>query len=699
MTTLQITYAGYAFHTSGVPQYGHAMSAEDQSLAPRKLRETFRVKHRFFETTFADNEARWTALKEALRVNPTGTLVIEDEKGNVIENRAVHFSSIDGAEEWGQYRREVTVVFETIGGVLNLDALAAQYTPTGGAAVVLPNVVSWNGAIKTERPSTHTVIRREAIETINASGKYTADPTLTLAGRREALLTHQAAIRGAARCKDGTLTFGSGFSKVMQIDNLTAEINEGMEELTWNLSAFRRDFPDGSYAELDYEVTSSDEREQNLATVSVSGKCVAHTKAAAEAAALAVKTSYTTGRQFLGQELKERVLSGKDGSDDCVELTFTFRFKAILGSVISYTLKITTEYDARAGDVTTTYSGTVVAASLAAAVTQARSLGDGKESAAGLFKMNSREEQTTTSVGGADIAIQVDFSYTYLGKSAIEFAEVTAETNTDFFGTNSLVISGSCTAATGAAALTFARTFKTSGFLERSIRESPVETHKGDVPGVIHLVRMDFAYAYTKACVRTTLSYGRETVHDFGNQQTTLTYSGVCYGASEAACNAAIDVLIAGATGRKMRSERRANFANDATNAIAVLESVSFTEVFVGALTATDAADIIEAQYSVSYRYGLWIAAIDEIPFAAVYVQAATKQTCGVITVSGSITVNASALATAQAFAADKKLLAAGYLDVAEETPTYDYAPGSSMTVQKIRYGFQYASRDPSLVA
>jgi hypothetical protein len=699
MSTLRITYAGYAFHEAGVCHYGHSMSPEGASAAPRKLNESFSIKQRFFETTFADNEARWADLKDVLRANPSGLLTISDERGGVIENRNVHFAGIDGPEEWGQYRREITVKFAGIGGVLTIDALSAGYTPSGGAMVVLPNVGNWNGAIKTERPSTHANIRREAMESVNANGKWTADPALSLTQRRDALLTKQAEIKAAARCKDGTLDFGT-FSKVMQIDQLTAEIDEGMEELNWSLSAFRRDFPDGNYAELDYEVATTDEREESVQTVTLSGRCVAHTKAAATTAVLALKSQWLSGRQFLGQELKAHALQGTDGEDDCIEMTFTFRFRALLGgSVVSYTLKVTTEYDARAGDLTTTYSGTVVASTGAAAVTQARQLGDGKE-ASTLFKMNSREEVTTTSVGGTALTLKCDFSYSYLGKSPIVFAEISYDTNTDYFGSNTYVVGGSCTAANQAAALAFVRAFKVTGFLERSMKETPSETVKGDVAGVKHLVRVEFSYAYAKASVRTTMSYGKETVHDFNARETSTGYTGTCWGTSVAVCNAAIDGLVSSVSGAKRtRSERRENISKDVTNSHEVLESVTFTEGFVGALTVTDTATILEAQYSIAKHYGLWVAQIDEIPYGSVYVQPAVKKTCGTITVAGSVTVVPSALGDAQSFANALKTLATGYLDVLEETPTYDYEPRSATGVRQIRFAFQYASRDPNLVA
>lgn len=697
MPTLQITYAGYAFHETGVCLYGHSMSPATASSAPRKLNEVFSIKHRFFETNFADNEARWSDLKELLRTNPSGTLIITDERGGIIESRNVHFAGIDGAEEWGQYRREITVRFDAVGGVLTLDALSAGYTPTGGALVVLPNVENWTGAIKTDRTSTHANIRREAMETVNASGKWTADPELDLTARRNALLAKQAEIKAAARCKDGSLVFG-GFNKTMQIEQLSAEIGEGMEELSWSLSAFRRDFPDGNYAELDYEITASDDREENLQTVTLSGKCIAYTKAAAHTAALALKTAYLTGRQFLGQELKDHVLSGTDGEDDCIELNFTFRFRALLGGgVVSFTLKVTTDYDARAGDITTTYSGTVVAASGAAALAQAQTLGDNKEAGV-LFKMQSHEEVSTSNVDGAEIGIKCDFSYAYLGKSSVAFAEVSYDTATDYFGANTFVIGGSCTAVSQAAALTFARTFKMSGLLEKSIKETPSETTKAGITPV-HLVRVDFSYAYARNAVRTVMSYGREVVNDFDARQTTIGYSGTVWAASGAVCDAAIDALISGESAIRGRSERRKNISSDITNSAEVLESMNFNESFHAALGVGDGATILEAQYTVTRHYGLWVAQIDEIPFGVPYVQEDVKQTCGTITVAGTVTVTPGSLAAAQAFAVSLKALCTGYLDVNEEAPTYDYQPRSAVTLRQIRYAFQYASRDPELVA
>jgi hypothetical protein len=696
MSTLQITYAGYKFHETGVTQYGHGMQPAGPGGVPRKFIETFRLKHRFFETSFADNEARWNALKTVIRANPRGRLIITDERGQTVESRMVKCAGAEGGEEWGQYRREIELSFEAVGGVLTVSEQTAGFTPTGRTQITLPNVESMSGGIKTERPTTHSAIRREQIETVAMSGKWTANPEDTIAAKRDALLAKKAEIESIADAPDGVLVYGS-FSKTMQIEAVSADIGDGTDELTWTLSAFRRNFPDGVFAESEYEVDFSDDREDGTRTVTVAGRVVADTKANAEAAALAIKNQFTAGRQFLNQQLRRRVISGTDGTDDCTELSFSYRFRETFGAVVSYKLTITHGYDAKAGDETTTYAGNVYADSTATALAKARELGFGKEDGR-LYLMSSNEQMAAASVEDVVTANSVDFTYVYLGKSAIAFAEVSYDTSTEFFGANSFTISGSCTATSQAAALTFARTFKVTGLLERSVKETPIEAVKQSAAYTL-LTRLDFAYAYAKAATRSTVSYAKESAHDFDARETSITVSGTAYGASEAACGAAIDAIsnpgVSGA--RKTRSSRTPNFDKDHSNSVTLLASVNFTESWKAPLQVADGALILEAQYSVAKSFGLWVAQIDEIPGAAPYVQENVKRTCGQITVSGSITVVASGEATARSWARGKRAYATGHLDQYEETPDYNYLSRSGTDVKAIRFGFTYASRDPNL--
>lgn len=695
MSTLQISYDGYLFHEQGVPQYGHGMQVAGAAGVPRKYTESFRIKLRFFETSFADNEARWNILKTKLRQTPRGQLVITDERGQAIENRQVRFAGIEGGEEWGQYRREVTVSFEAIGGVLLVSDQCASFTPTGQTQIVLPNVETMNGGIKTDRPTSHAAIRREQTETVNLSGKWTANPELTTAQRRDALLAKKAEIEGIKNAPDGVLTYGS-FSKTMQIESVNCDLGDATDELTWTLSAFLRRFPTGVYAELEYEADFSEDVEDGTRTVSVTGKVVADTKDHATSAALDVKAEFAGSRQFLSQSLRYRIIKGTDGTDDCVELNFTFRFKEAFGATTSYKLTVTTAYDARAGEVTVTYAGSVTATNAATALAKARDLGSGKEGGT-MYLMNSSEQVATHGVGAVDISVSVDFTYAYLGKSAIKFAEVSYDTGTEFFGANTFTISGSVTASTEAAALTYARSFKVAGLLERSIKETPSKIQK-DTHAYDLFNKVEFSYTYAKAAIRNTVSYGKEVSHDFDARETTVSFSGTCYGGSEAACNATIDSVVTESTAgaRKVRSVRTPNFDHDASNGLTVLNSVSFNDTWRLPLQASDSATIIDAQYSIARSFGVWKAVIDEIPGGNPFVQENVTKTCGTITVSGSVTAAASAESAARTWARDKKTFATGHIDQAEETPSYTYLPGGS-TVKMIQFGFTYASRDPNL--
>ncbi len=678
---LQISYGSYQFHATGVPHYGLSVQAEAQNT-PLKSTLTYKVKHCFYEASFADNEARLAALKAALV--PRAVLLIKDENGTELCNIECRVAGLDVPEDWGQYKREVTVSFECFSNAIT-GGMAAAFTPQGGSPISLPNVSAWSGGVKTDRYSEQAANRRMSTETVSASGRVLVDPAWSAAAKRDYLLAQKAVIEGIAQCPDGLLVFGSNFSKTMKVEEIRADLGDAQEELLWSFTANRMEFPDGNYAEADYEVDFGDARQQGERTVTVSGKVLAATLALAEAKADEIKGLFTSGRIFQTQNLRHREISGEDG-DKALELTFNYRFIEQL-DVLSYELKIGTRTDHKSGDVLTVYSGKVHALNSATAIEKARALGLGKLP----FLTEMSEDVNSTGIDEDEFFAAVDFSYSYLGKSAVKFAEVAVETAAERFGVNGYSVSGSVTALDEAAARAFARSFKVTGRVVRSEKETVSSAWRENVG---RLNRLDFAYVYETAPVAASISYGIDTDNDFKERETTVTIQGTAWGPNELACLAIIaTVTVAPAGGRITRS--RTGKAIDTTTEGTLLKEISFSVSYAVALSVNDSADILDAEYAVETQYPVLKAQIDEIPYGAPFVQAAVTTTVGQIHVSGSVT--AITQASAESWATGKKSLATGYLDVCNIHTTRKFRPFSGTVIKAYSVSFAFSSRSTGL--
>jgi hypothetical protein len=121
--------------------------APEITSIPLKTTRTYKVKRRFFEGSFAYNVARLGKLKSIMAANPRAQLLTVDERGSVLVDADVKFAGMEVPEEWGQYRREVTVSFECFAN-LRTGGLNASFTPDGALATPLPNVAHWEGGMQ-----------------------------------------------------------------------------------------------------------------------------------------------------------------------------------------------------------------------------------------------------------------------------------------------------------------------------------------------------------------------------------------------------------------------------------------------------------------------------------------------------------------------------------------------------------------------
>jgi hypothetical protein len=712
MGNLQISYGTYAFDQTGIPQYGVTLAPENTNV-PLKSTLTYRIRHRFFETSFADNEARLAELKVYMANNPRATLTVLDENGGAIAQADVKFAGFEVGEEWGQYRREVTCRFECFSNLL-IGGQSATYTPTGSTAVILPSILHWEGGVRTERYTGQVNNRKVSTETITATGRVLVDPKMTQAQKRDYLLVQKDVIEGIANSPAGVLCFGASAPRTMRVEDVKADIGDTQEELTWTATFSQWIFPTGTYAEMDYEVDFSDDWEKGIRTTTLSGKVLATTQEGGEAAALALMTSYATGRALISKNLKHRELNGADGDPDFGEVTFSFRFEESLG-VISVELKISTKTDRRSGMITTTYSGHVHAADAATAIATARSVGYGK----GTVLMGFSEDIDTLTTGatsagdgvagtgGNTVFVGCVFSYEYQAKDAtVVAAQVSIETSNERFGICTTTISGSVTAFTAAAAKSFATGLKMTGVIVRSEKETPsTTTIQADSGGVL-FNKLDFSYSYAAIQGNVSATYGIDMDNDYQKREVTVTIAGTVFGPDLDTCRAMIATLAStpavptcpdGLVMTRSRESDAYETQGQDEGAQTLLKEMPFSQSFVGVMQDTSTNGLIlEADFSVDTTYPVLKAQIDEIPFGKPYIQKDVTTTIGIITVVGNVC--ASSQSAADTWALDKKQYATGCLDAVQMRRQTQFAAMNGTTPTRYRTEFTFTARgDTSL--
>lgn len=629
--SIRIFYNAYEFTAAGCAQFSRISrmdpSPETGAIPVREL-VTWRIKEVFTESTFADNHARFEELRAALATT-SGVLRINDESGGTIYNGPVRVSSHDLPEQWGQYSMDATVDFAAPPAELAGNATNASFTPAGGSAVVLPAVEDWKEAVRTERYSTAVPNRRETIVRVTLSGTYVPDPTLEAAQVRALLEAKRAEVKSCAQCPDGTLVFG-GINQVVRVEDADADIGDGTSKCAWSITAFYRQFPDGDYAEAEYTLSIKDNMESAERVYTMRGKVRAHTEEAATAKANALRdTMVAGGRLQTVNETEVQRVDGEDGAD-FIELSFSFEWRQMLDENVSWNLSISTKDELRSDSRTQTWSGTVRASGSAAALAKVEELVEGATG----WLMSKTQTLSTRGINDAEQFYEVQFSYEYLSRAGMIFAEISSDAQDESFGENATTISGYVVADSESTAVALARGLKPAGTLLRSSRENKMNYKMGSgLTGGTQFIKVDFSYVFRAERTEGSLRYSVAKVKDYKAGLLTTTVSGTAWAASEAACNTLIDALKTqyGETGKLAHDERRPEFEQRTT--LNGFLQVPFTLQFEGALTALD--QVLEAEFSLETVGSIDKSVVTPIPFGVPVAQVNCGLTVGTRTVTG----------------------------------------------------------------
>lgn len=695
MSRATITYTSaagaYVFTDAGRTMFARRSDLDPEPSGAKAQREvtTWSIKQEFDEKSFADNHAREAALRLALSA-PEGMLTILDERGTEIFSGNVRVINDNLPEQWGSYLMEVEVAFRSIRTDLNLSPFNASFTPTGGTAILLPNVMSIRDGVRTERPVTNVDNRRETMITFNLSGRIQADMKKPEAQRRSDLLAAKAAIIAARNCPNGTLVFGSE-THVVRIDQIDAELADISEQLVWSLNASYRAFPDGADVAVEYEVDQKYNEERSELVTTVSGTVKCKSKAAAETRAGLILTQYVAGRVLLSQDIKNNLLDNADGVDGWLTLTFNYTFREAL-NVLSWDLTISTRDDLKSANVIIIYSGKVTAATSAAALTQARSVGDGKYP----LRMTATETVVTKSVAGsAAYFVECSFSYEYLTKGVKIFAEVTSETKISTFGNSSQTISGFVASSDGSVSTTTALGFQLSGRLLRDETMTSEDIHQ-ETDSVDQHVKVSFSFTYFLAHSAGSIQYTLEVDNDYESRQCTATYAGTAWGSSSSATDTLINSLVSGESGSILRDRRSSSI--EVAQSITGFVSEGFSLSFVRPLSAKAGEDILNAEYSLEITYSISMSIFTNIPYGAPFQDEDVYQSPSSISINGR--VDALTEASARAWAIARYALIAGGGFTSEPpalSTTYHFLKKSGTVISFYTCSFRYSGKRPTL--
>lgn len=685
----------HVFDTEGVPQWEQRSEYEAAGDGTPKLRRTaYTILQTLSEQAYADNEARIHRLRTALD-DSEGTLVIDDENGVTLVNVPVRVKSDNVPRAWRQYLAEVTVVFEARTLTAAASGLPATFTPAGSAAVSLPNVASWKGGIRVTRFSNQAVNRDESIETITASGFILADRSQS----PEARLTYlqaQAELLRKCNARDGKLIWGTE-ERTVRLQSLDVDLIDGKDRLNWELSAFYRSFPTGSYAQPEYTVSLRKDYEAGNLITAVRGKVKADTETDAKNTVTELKQSFAgPTRELQNDETGDAIVGGVDGTS-WLEVSFSFEYREPIPDFISSQLRVSTKNDAKSADKIVTYEGRVTGTNATAALEAARGLGLDK--LPGIISSAETVSTRKNSLQPDEVFVEVTFSYEYLAKShTLRFAEVTREVTGAPFGDQREVISGYVAAETLTIAEEMADTFQLPGRLLRDKNKRYGERVIGAPDSPRQANKIDFSFSYYLTPISVAVAYGIETTNDFSTVEKSVTITGIARGPDEAACNAAIDLVIGSRTEKRAGSTRKADFEKQVAtspDAVPYFVSVSFTERFIG--VPSEGASILAASYSVRTSYSINKASLTLIPYGIPYVQANIGTTPGVQTVSGSVTARTAALAKSWGQSKKSHLTGGGYDDVIDDDLQVGFAPLDGSQIAKFTYNFTFSARYQTL--
>jgi hypothetical protein len=589
----------------------------------------------------------------------------------------------------------------------------ATFTRTGGtAAIPLGNTRSWHVHYAATRFNEMRSQRRHATGSIEASGTWAGDMSVSLSVRRTQLDAAVNAMNTEVNNADGTLKYGN-FSQVVRVDDFKAEVNQEETGVDWTLTASYSRFPnEGGYATVEFNVSQRADVESGDEFFSFTGRIQAQNGAAARAKLDTVRTSVlgiygwsitqrlhdeTTAQaiQANGDKtagVSEGLEAATTDGTTFIELNWSEEYRRRqTGSLVSSTLQISQREDVPTQLLMTTYSGTVVAAgadadaAYATALAKAQALGAKRESnidsTAYLRSSTISFDQRQTQETNPWEFVRLTFSYEYQSKLAAgrAYLELTTTVTRDTFGMDIESCQGFIAARDQATAQGIYNSVVRAIYTNRLIHSETTGFAKslnqtgGAAAPPYQFNQQDLRLEFNltvfspKATGSVAFKYSVEVSRDFLALEMRTSLRGSCYTPDRPTADAALAALLTalnlGTSLRSVRNEDReySNGGNAAPTLSGLMLKVDFEEEFVTRLTGVTGVLEMKLTEKVVYSGTRW--AVQHLPFAGdgtggISIPQPAGMEPGSRTISGSVT--AAARSTAESWARQQRALLTG---------------------------------------
>lgn len=474
--------------------------------------------------------------------------------------------------------------------------------------------------------------RKRTAGMVTVSGKWYVSESLTLDQKRAALIAKKQELDAQlAKGIAGTLIYGTVFNQAVRVLDFNAELNRLKHCVEWSLSAGFTRFPNESdYALCEFQLSTRENKVEGTVILALSGRIGAPTPEAA--------------REKLGRIRAQLIPSGyvqitdntEDHRIDCeqnhsspdkeqgdgpsyIQLTFNDEWQKTDGDVLTWTLRITDDDDAKTGFIRTTYAGTVQAkaGSIADAFTTAKAKADDLGQGKYPFEIRSSitENERLFQTSGGVVFVTVEFSYEYQRKGDKTYTEVISELALDTFGLNTETVSGFIVAPTLTLALAAYNTGvrNITGYTDALIinERTPTLAQQRLADGTTELDRQDERFAFSFQVLRpktaTSMAYTIEPHSDLQTLELKTVVRGTIRAVSKDVANAFLDSFLAGLgnLGKKLDSNRPAEYQRgpsvDGKTTPEIFVALHFTETYVALLTGV--TGILECEVSEQVQY------------------------------------------------------------------------------------------------
>jgi RNA polymerase sigma-54 factor len=211
------------------------------------------------------------------------------------------------------------------------------FTKTDGTVLALGRVSHWIENYHRETAEQPRKVRRQAIRTVDVSGRFLADPKLPLSERQSFIAARREQWLTAVQNAEGTLIRQGSFNRVVRLVQFTAESNAAGDAIDWSLIATYTAEPDErEFAAVEFHVVESDVVGAPEKAITISGRIAGNAPVVALKLPIIRNTTLQAHVFTSAQAVRQDSSYGKVQGDDnelYVELNFEEEHRAPVASI------------------------------------------------------------------------------------------------------------------------------------------------------------------------------------------------------------------------------------------------------------------------------------------------------------------------------------------------------------------------------